>query len=136
MGLSTIVRLAVSIGDRLTGGADGLQVTVSHKAVPQSGGVPVVDGYGAWDRDAVTAIERTGFWRAESRLVQGANGQEQSVVGRLVFLSGVVVHELDAITLPDGRTPPIARVDRCHDANGLYLTTVWFGATPARGVDR
>lgn len=131
MGLGSIARLAVSIADRITGGGDGIQVTVSHKAAPRDGttGAPVVDGYGDWDRDAVTAVERLGIWRAESRLVQGPAGQEQSTLGKLVFLGAVDVHEADAITLPDGRTPPIAKVDRQYDATGLYLTTVWFGVT-------
>lgn len=135
MGLSAVLRKAVAVADRVTGGTDGVQVTVQHRAVPQSGGVPVVSAYGHWDRTAVTPVARTGVWSDTSRLVQASDGREVTTIGSLTLLASVAVHELDAFTLPDGSTPPIARVERVQDAAGVVMVTVHFGGATGRGIE-
>lgn len=134
MGLSTILRSAVSIADRVTGGAEGVQVAVTHVPVRREAGAPVVDAYGTPTRDTAATATRTGLWSSRTRLVQSPQGQVLSTLGTLTFLGSVDVHELDAITLPDGRTPAIAEVRTTWDAAGVVMTQVVFGATTARGL--
>lgn len=136
MGLGSVVRAAVGVAHRVTGGRDGVQVSVAHRAVPRNAaGAPVVSAYGAWDRAAVTPVTRTGLWSSTSRLVQTAEGTEVTTIGSLSLLDGADVHERDAITLPDGRTPPIAKVDRVRDASGVVMVTVHFGGATGRGIE-
>lgn len=135
MGLSTILRSAVSIADRITAGAEGVQVDVTHVPVRRTAtGAPVVDTYGIPDRDTAATATRAGLWSSRSRLVQSPQGQVLTTLGTLTFLGSVDVHELDAITLPDGRTPAIAEVRTTWDAVGVVMTQVIFGASTARGL--
>lgn len=135
MGLSTLLRAAVGIADRITGGAEGVQVDVTHVPVRRdAAGAPVVDAYGTPTRDTAATATRTGLWSSRTRLVQSPQGQVLSTLGTLTFLGSVDVHDLDAITLPDGRTPAIAEVRTTWDAAGVVMTQVVFGATTARGL--
>jgi hypothetical protein len=127
MGLATMVRSAVATANRLTGGTDGLQVSVTH----QPAGTP--DTYGA--HTPGTAVSRTALYEAKARTFQGPDGRERIALGVVTFLDGgAAIGEFDVLTLADGSVPPILAVEGLRDDTGLFVTQVWLGASPSRGM--
>ena len=58
------------------------------------------------------------FWDRSARLLRDSTGQERMSQHR-VFLDGIVTLDLrDKLTLPDGTTAPILRLDSLRDFRG------------------
>lgn len=109
MGLASIVRSAVAVANRVTGGADGLQVEVSHEAWignDKNGG----PRYDPTPRLRMAIVDLTG--RQQSSMTGKVFMQRASVL----FLEPVEIHgatdriepfdQRDRIVLPNGTTLP------------------------------
>lgn len=116
MGLGGLVRKAVALADVLTGGADGLQATVSHYAwlSQDETGKPTYR----------TAVARTALVTYETRQVRLLGGTVVQTRATILFPRPVVIDERDKILLPDGTTGPIyMRADGVADVStgkGFY----------------
>lgn len=121
MGLGTIVRRAVAIADRITGGDDGVQVDVSHHvATGQS-----VDG----TRTFATAVTVSALLEDSQRRFVSPTGNEQVSRGKLTILVDITVTRDDEFTLPDGYRAQVLMVQRLVDktTDRGYLTEVYLG---------
>lgn len=75
-----------------------------------------------------TASTYQGRWVKQPREILSATG-EQTVSDGHVYISGEVppnISTLDQITLPDGTTPNILRVDTYPDEDGEHHEVVYF----------
>jgi hypothetical protein len=63
----------------------------------------------------------------ETKLVRDAQGEQRVSVTQVYIATTEVMHVLDRITLPDGSTPLLLRVERLADHKGIHwCTTLYF----------
>ena len=107
MGLGSIVRRAVAIADRVTGGADGVQVQVTHHV--KNG--QAVDG----TKTFATGVAVMALLEDSQRRFVSPTGNEQVARGVLTFLSDITVARDDEFTMPDGYRAPVLLVQGLTD---------------------
>jgi len=118
MGWQDVIRSALATAQAVLD--DGLLATVVH--YPYAG----QNAYGetTWG----DGVSRKAVVVDHDELIRDAQAREIVAHTRLTFLTAVTVDPRDKITLPDGRTTPILRVDHgVRDTAGAgFLTEVWF----------
>jgi hypothetical protein len=112
MGLGSVIRNAVANVDAITGGEDGLQVSITHRAWTAR------DKYNK--PTYASAVTRKAVMKSLQRMIRTTGGQEVLARASLTFLTPITangaegrrepVDPRDLITLPDGTTGPILDV--------------------------
>ena len=117
MGLGAIVRKAVAIADKQTGGTDGLQCSVTHEAWTGLNAYAKPTYASGVTRSAI--VEWTGA-SGRPMLVRSTTGQDVVVRARVTFLRPIKangsdnrvepIDPRDRLTLPDGSIGPILSI--------------------------
>lgn len=118
MGLMDTVRSGVAIANSVTG---DLQATVTHRVFVRAGGA---------GKSIYTDVQRKALVTRRQRLVRSSSGDQTMSQAEVVFLDpGVVVNELDLITLPDGTSGSILNTSGFVDSGTgrPILTQVYLG---------
>ena len=116
MDLSALVHNGVALAAGLV---DSLMVAVQHEAVTGR------DSYGNATYGA--AVTRKAALTVKNQKVTDANGADVVSRCQLLFPASIAVKDSDRITLPDGKTPPIAAVEYMSDSSGQpFAVQVYF----------
>jgi hypothetical protein len=116
MGLADVVRSAVATAAGLT---LDFQPTVRHAAATGTRDSKGNMGHG-------TPVARRAVVVDANETVTTPGGEVVVCRTKVVFLGAVAVAQEDELTLPDGRTPPIRRVNAgaLDSAGGKFVTVV------------
>lgn len=117
MGLGSILRSGVAIADSVTGGTDGVQVSITHRAWTGR------DGYNKPTYGS--SVTRKAVMKSVQRMIRTTGGQEVQARAALTFLAPITangasgrrepIDPRDLITLPDGTTGPILDIQGTVD---------------------
>lgn len=87
-------------------------------------------GEGFYPRSETYAAdaEVRGYWQQSGETITTVTGEETNSVSIAYLRGGVDVDVDSRVTLPDGSTPPILKVEEYDDGDGdAYVTVVHFG---------
>lgn len=118
MGLDAILSTSMAAAKRLT---RSLQVNVVHRPARtvRSDGTVASPGAIVTHRAIVETVHRR---------VSGRDGVERIATARVMFFEDVRLEDPDTLTLPDGSTPTVLKVERLiAPVGGGYFCVVWLG---------